>query len=258
VIGLLGRLRGPRELPTVEVLDATTRVRENSRGVWNEWVGNARFRERVAYGFAGVFAVVVLCESIALVKEAGKPLIPPAIITVDGYGQVRDVRRPVATQMDDRVLKYFLATYVSAIFATVNSASALSAQYQRARFMTLPGSAADMSINGFWDRFSPLRKMRDGTLQIPVAPRQNVGIHVTSYLPDGQTTDGADAWELQWTAQPIGLDGVTGLPTLYRGRLAFKRSAAPPAWVKPEQLDDYFIANPFGIAVEELQWDTVR
>lgn len=228
-------------------------MRENSRAVWNEWVGGWRYRERIAYGFAAVFGLIACFEGAALVKEAGKPAIPPAVITVDGFGQVRDVRRPVLSPMGDAPTRYFLGQLVSDVFTISTSADDLAAQYGRARYFLIPGSAAFLGVQRYWDRSSPLRKMANGTLQIVIPPKQTIHVHVTSYLAQGKTLDGAEVWELQWTLTPRDPDGTDQPPTLYRSRLTFKR-ANPPK----DTSDDALIANPFGIAIDTFTWDQVR
>jgi type IV secretory pathway TrbF-like protein len=247
------RRRRSAEVPSVAGNDVDRHVRENSRAVWNEWVGGWRYRERIAYSFAAAFGLIALFEGAALVKEAGKPAIPPAIITVDDFGQVRDVRRPVLSPIGDAPTRHFLAQFVDDIFATSTSGDEIAAQYGRARYFLTPGSAAFLEVQQYWDRTSPLRKLTNGTLQIVVPPKQTIHVHVTSYLAQGKSPDGAEIWELQWTLTPRELDGTNETPTLYRGRLTFKRPNPPK-----DTSDDAVIANPFGIAIDSFTWDQVR
>jgi type IV secretory pathway TrbF-like protein len=259
VASAFGRFRrGAAPVPAVDPRDPQAKVRANSRAVWNEWVGGWRFRERVAFGAMCFLAVVVLCDSIAIVREAGKPTIPPVVITVDKFGQVVDVSRPVPTTMSDNATRHFLGLFVMNTFGTNNSATALTDQYTLVRDMWLEGSSAEQTITSYWNKYSPLRKMADGTLQIPVAPREFYRIHVTSYLPQGRTTDGAELWELEWTSQAIQSDGSAQAPILFRGRIAFQRRTAPPSGLSDQQIADFWNTNPFGIAVEELTWDNVQ
>jgi type IV secretory pathway TrbF-like protein len=256
-LSLRGRIRsffraGP-SIPEVSYKDPQARVRANSRAVWNEWVGGWRVRERIFAAFALGALVLCIIEALANFKEAGKPSIPPAVIFVDGYGQVRDVIRPTESAMPDIALRHFLSQEVSDIFATSTLASAMGAQYERARTLLVPGGECFLTVQRYWDRYSPLRKMHDGTLQIPNPPQQTVEIKVTSYLPQGTAPNGDLVWELQWTATPRNSDGTDGADTLYRGRLAFTRKD-PPAGSS----DDVYIANPFGIQIDDCQWDQVQ
>lgn len=228
------------------------KVRHNSRAVWNVWVGTWQYREKVALAAAGTFAVVALLEGVALMKEAGKPSIPPAVITVDGFGQVRDVARPVLAPMTDVPTKHFLGKFVQDVFEMSTSADVLADQYSRARYFLLPGSPAFLDVQKYWDRYSPLRKMGDGTLQIPNPPKQTVRLHMTSFLFQGKASDGADVWELQWTATPRD-DQDNDLPAvLYRGRIQFRRGSLA------DSSDDAVYANPFGMLVEDFTWDKVQ
>jgi type IV secretory pathway TrbF-like protein len=248
-----GRHRTVSEIPAVTTRGIDRAVRENSRAVWNEWVGGWRYRERVAYAFAAAFGVIACFEGAALVKEAGKPAIPPAIITVDGFGQVRDVRRPTLAPMGEAPTRFFLGQLVADVFTISTSADDLAARYSVAREYLVPGSPAFVDIQKYWDRFSPLRKMADGTLQIVNLPKATVHVHVTSYLDRGAGADGDEVWELQWTLTPRNPDGSDATPTLYRGQLAFRR-ANPPKDTSEAALID----NPFGIAVDAFTWDVVR
>jgi type IV secretory pathway TrbF-like protein len=228
------------------------RVRHNSRAVWNVWVGTWQYREKVAIGVAALFGAIALLEGAALVKEAGKPSIPPAIITVDGFGQVRDVARPVLAPMTDTPTKHFLGQFVQDVFEISTSADVLADQYSRARYFLVPGSTAFLDVQRYWDRYSPLRKMADGTLQIVNPPKQTLRLHVTSFLSQGKSADGGEVWELQWTSTPRDHEGNDLSPTLYRGRLAFKRG------MLPDNSDDATYANPFGILIESFTWDQVQ
>ena len=227
-------------------------VRHNSRAVWNAWVGTWQYREKVAISIASGFAVIALLEGVALAQVAGRPSIPNEVITVDGFGQVRDVARPVLSPMTDMPTKHFLGKFVQDIFEISNSADTLAQQYSRARFFLVPGSPAFVGVQKYWDRYSPLRKMGDGTLQIPNPPKQTVRLHMTSFLDQGKASDGAEVWELQWSATPRDAQDNDLAPTLYRGRIQFRRGQLS------DSSDDAVYANPFGMLVEDFMWDKVQ
>jgi type IV secretory pathway TrbF-like protein len=230
--------------------DVQAKVRENSRAVWNEWVGGWRARELTAFGVAGAFALHGLIADIGWWQAAHQPVLPASIITVDRYGQVLDARKPMQlAQYTDLQLKHAIYAYLQCVFRIYNGAQAMADDYQCARDYMLPGSQAFVDVQLYWDRYSPLRKMPDGTLQMPNPPKDEVEIGVPSFISRGKTTDGADVWDLSWTATATSLDNGTQFePQRYTARLEFVRSY--------DGMDDAAkLVNPFGIRVRFFKWD---
>ena len=228
------------------------RIGAGSRSVWTTWVGTWQFREKIAYGLVVILLGIIVVQAIALVRDAGKPTIPPAVIMVDRYGQVLGVQRPTLSPIGDAPLKHFLLQFVSDVFDTSTSADDMASQYTRVNYMLAAGSPAFLAVQAYWDRYSPLRPTTTGRLVMPNPPRSTVSLKVTSYLYQGKSATGDDIYEIQWTTTQRDPNDDTTPGTLYRGTLQFHRAQLN------DTSDTAVIANPFGIQVTHFVWDTVR
>jgi type IV secretory pathway TrbF-like protein len=203
-----------------------------ARREWNERYGDYIQQAHHWRTLALICAAVALICVLGVVYIGAQSKIVPYVVEVDKLGEtVAVARADRAAPVDPRVIKAYLARFVSDWRTVTVDRVAQKSAIDRVYSMLPNGSIAVSKLNDFFKTHNPFS----------LSGRESVAVAVTNILPISDTT-----WQVEW--QETTRDSRGEVQGTVRMRLSILVGLRPPT---QEQL---VLINPLGIYVTDINW----
>lgn len=206
------------------------------RRVWDEWIGDAVRRERIAYCFAaGCLGLAGIALWDAKTEHA-KGQFVPYVVRQDALGHVLDAQRVDPKRpLSEAEIRKLLTTWVLDVRSVYADYSAIARAMQSAYSRVDAGSQALAALKGFHQADRPEDQ----------AQRSTTLVYSQTAFPRG-----GDTWQVDWRERRTGRDNSTLSDKAYRAVITFRlRPPATPA---------DFGENPEGLFITQYSWSEVN
>jgi type IV secretory pathway TrbF-like protein len=213
----------------VAVSDSSPYV--EARREWNDRYLDLVRERRLWQLVAGVEVVVLLVVGIGFVWLSVQHKIVPYVVEVDSLGVALAIRRadPSGHPTDDRIVRYQLAAFIRGARQVMTDRVAMKRALEQV-YAYARGSARTY-LDDHYREHNPFE----------IAKTFVVVPTVTSLLRLSPTS-----WQVRWTEEQRGLDGLLLGKSQWEGVLATE--------VRPPSSEDAVQVNPLGLYVTDLRW----
>jgi type IV secretion system protein VirB5 len=241
---LRGRFGGNRplsaKLANITPVNTTPKVAEQSetnpyleaRREWNERYGDYIQQAHHWRTMAIICGLVALIAVVGVAYIGAQSKVVPYVVEVDKLGAAAAVdRADRAAEVDSRVIKAYLARFVSDWRTVTVDTQAQKGAIDRVYAMLPSGSIALGKLNDYFKAHNPFT----------TSAKQSVAVAVTNLLPISERT-----WQVEWREVTRDTRGEV------LGNVRMKVSVI--VGITPPTDESLMLVNPLGVYITDLNW----